>query len=60
MLQQKLPGIKSKENSDEAEGAAAATAAKGFIDQYFGKSNWSISVTSRPLILSINLLNWAR
>lgn len=36
MLQQRLPGIKSKESGEQAE-AAAATAAKGFIDQYFGK-----------------------
>jgi len=37
MLQQRLPGIKSTESGEQAEAAAAATAAKGFIDQYFGK-----------------------
>ena len=36
MLQQRLPRIKSTESGEPAE-AAAATAAKGFIDQYFGK-----------------------
>lgn len=40
MLQQRLPGIKSTESGEQAE-AAAATAAKGFIDQYFGK--WHVS-----------------
>lgn len=41
MLQQRLPGIKSTESGEQAE-AAAATAAKGFIDQYFGKWHvWS-------------------
>lgn len=41
MLQQRLPRIKSTESGESAE-AAAATAAKGFIDQYFGKWHvWS-------------------
>ena len=42
MLQQKLPSMKSTEMEEQAEGtagvaAASATAAKGFIDQYFGE-----------------------
>ena len=36
MLQQKLPATKPEENGDHT-GASAATAAKGFIDQYFGE-----------------------
>lgn len=35
MLQQKLPAIKPEENGDHT--GAAAAAAKGFIDQYFGE-----------------------
>lgn len=41
MLQQRLPGIKSTESGEQAE-AAAATAAKGFIDQYFGIESESV------------------
>ena len=38
MLQQKLPSVKSTENGEQAEGAAAASpAVKGFVDQYFGE-----------------------
>ena len=40
MLQQRLPGIKSTESGEQAE-AASATAAKGYIDQYFGR--WHLS-----------------
>lgn len=35
MLQQKIPAIKPDENGDDS--GASAAAAKGFIDQYFGK-----------------------
>ncbi|XP_029194255.2 ubiquitin carboxyl-terminal hydrolase 14-like isoform X2 [Acropora millepora] len=47
MLQQKLPSMKSTEMEEQAEGtagvaAASATAAKGFIDQYFGIESESV------------------
>lgn len=43
MLQQKLPGIKSSEDNEKDEGAAAASpAVRGFIDQYFGKGRFTL------------------
>lgn len=43
MLQQKLPGIKSSEDNEKDEGAAAASpAVRGFIDQYFGIESQSV------------------